>query len=146
MPSPDSGTLSTIASVIAAFGAAMLFFRVQREISMSERGEINWIPVADWLLVVATIVSLLLVIVPLTICDPGTTFFKVVPAASCAGSAILLAGYPFAVLAHYRFILRGKRAGARTNPEPPEAWIVAVTAVAAIGTFAWAIAARIWII
>ena len=55
--SPDSGTLAGVASVIAAFGAAMLFFRVQREITMREQDERNWIPWADWLLVVATLVS-----------------------------------------------------------------------------------------
>jgi hypothetical protein len=62
----DASSLATTASIIAAFGIAMLFFRIQRELGMAERGEINWIPWADWLLVGATAVSLLLVILPLS--------------------------------------------------------------------------------
>jgi hypothetical protein len=40
----DAATLATIASVISAFGAAMLFFRIQRELSMKEQGEQIWLP------------------------------------------------------------------------------------------------------
>lgn len=134
---PDSGTLASVASVIAAFGAAMLFFRVQREISMRDHGERNWIPWADWLLVVATVISLLLVILPLVALDPTNRVFKAVPAAACGATAILVAGYPFAILAHYRFILAADRRGARSNPEPPERWLVGATAVLALAVFCW---------
>jgi hypothetical protein len=41
----DPGTLSTIASIISAFGAAMLFFRIQRELQMRKSGERVWLPV-----------------------------------------------------------------------------------------------------
>ena len=37
----------------------MLFFRIQRELDMKKQGERIWLPVADWLLVAATVVSLL---------------------------------------------------------------------------------------
>ena len=49
-----------MASTIAIFGSAMLVFRVQREMEMAGKGERNWIPWADWLLLGATITSLLL--------------------------------------------------------------------------------------
>lgn len=138
LPPPDSGTLSSVASVISAFGAAMLFFRVQREITTHEQSEPTWIPWADWLLVVATLFSLLLVIIPLLILDPNGFAFKTLPSAACGGAAVLVAGYPFAILAHYRFIFPGNRTGRRLNPEPPERWIVVTTGLVAFGVFSWA--------
>jgi hypothetical protein len=142
-PPPDSGTLVTIASVIAAFGAAMLFFRVQREILMKTKGERNWIPWADRLLVAATLLCLLFVILPLVALDPNTTIYKAVPSAVSAASAILVAGYPFAILAHYRFILAGSRTRKRDNPEPSEKIVVLLTALAAIGVLVWLVCIRI---
>lgn len=48
----DASSLATIASIISTFGVAMLLFRIQRELTMHEVGEINWIPWAgdscDW--------------------------------------------------------------------------------------------------
>jgi len=64
-PEIDRGTLATIASIISAFGVPMLYFRIERELRMRKKEEIVWLPAADWLLVGATLVSLLLVIVPL---------------------------------------------------------------------------------
>ena len=51
----DSGTLANVASVIGAFGAAMLFFRIQRELQMRKAGERVWLPLADWLIFAATL-------------------------------------------------------------------------------------------
>ena len=121
----------------------MLLFRVQREIAMHEQSELTWIPWADWLLVVATLFSLLLVIIPLVVLDPNGSAFKILPSAACAGAAMLVAGYPFAILAHYRFILPGDRTGPRVNPEPPERWIVVITGLVSFGVFSWAIWLRL---
>lgn len=144
LPVPDSGTLANIASVIAAFGVAMLFFRVQREITMRNLNEPNWIPWADWLLIIATLLSLLLVILPLVAADPTSNLYKAVPSAACATSAILIAGYPFAILAHYRLIF-GKKLGdaQRCNPELSELVIVFITSLLAVGAFVWTLCARI---
>ena len=54
----EAGDLLTVASILAGFGCAMLFFRVQRELAMHDRNEIIWLPWADWLLIVATMLSL----------------------------------------------------------------------------------------
>jgi amino acid transporter len=118
----DAATLATIASVISAFGAAMLFFRIQRELSMKEQGEQIWLPRADWLLVVATLLCLLLVIVPLVL------FSNIrLPAAAAGSAAIMVAGYVLAILAHYRIFFGRQwlfwgnlRPGPRDNPEPAE--------------------------
>src|SRR5262249_31528064 len=143
LPPPDSGILANVASVIAAFGAAMLSFRVQREIAMHEQDELTWIPWADWLLVLATLFSLLLVIIPLVVLDPNSAAFKMLPSAACASAAVLVAGYPFAILAHYRFIFPGDRTGPRVNPEPPERGIVVMTGVVSLGAFSWTIWLRL---
>ena len=134
----DPGTLSTIASIISAFGAAMLFFRIQRELAMGEKGEIIWLPVADWLIVAATLISLLFVIVPLVL-DA-----KRLPAAAAGSAAILVAGYVLAILAHYRILFThewlfwGKRRrGQFHNPEPSELIISLAAAVSALVFFVY---------
>ena len=128
---PDVGMLSTIASIISAFGIAMLVFRIQRELEMHKAREINWIPNCDWLLVSATEISLLLVLLPLLVV-PRTSRWIALPTAACASASVLVAGYIPAILAHYRLIFSGKRFGPRTNPEPSERLIVLATVAAAV--------------
>jgi hypothetical protein len=129
----DAGSLATVGSIISAFGAAMLFFRIHRELHMVERGEVVWLPVSDWLLVVATTASLLLVILPLLLSNDTR-----IPTAVASAAVVLVAGYNFSILAHYRilfgrlyFVLGKKRTGPRTNPEPGELLFASVTVVVA---------------
>jgi hypothetical protein len=121
---PDAATLAAIASVITAFSVAMLIFRVQRELDMGAAGEARWIPWSDWLLLLASTLSLVGVLLPLVAADPLGKVRQLVPGAACAAAVVVVAWYPFAVLAHYRLILRGSRQGPRENPEPAERWIV----------------------
>jgi len=127
----DAGAISTIAGIISTFGVAVLVFRIQRELQMQEAGELNWIPWSDWLSVAATLVSLLLVLLPLLAVNRTSKLAPLPPAASAA-ACILVAGYLPGILAHYRFILGGKRSGPRINPEPAERVIVRLTATIAI--------------
>jgi hypothetical protein len=132
----DAGTLATIASIIAAYGSSTLFFRVAREIEMHNQREINWIPCADRMMVGATILSLVLVILPLLLPPPNFWRFSSVPKAAYAAAVTLAAGYPFAILAHYRFLFSKKSAiECRVNPEPAERWLVLVTVLLAFATF-----------
>jgi len=120
----DPGTLANIASVIAAFGAAMLFFRIQRELEMGGEGEIVWLPWADRLLVAATLLCLVGVILPITFNVKIT-----IPATFAAMSATLVGGYIFGIMAHYRILFGRGRSGPRTNPEPGERRVVYLTVV-----------------
>jgi hypothetical protein len=136
---PDPGTLATVASIISAFGAAMLFFRIQREINMKEKGERVWLPMADWLLVAATLFCLLLVIIPL-VSFGGLRL----PTAAAGTAAILVAGYVLAIMAHYRivfdraFLIWGaKRIGPRDNPEPSELILACFAGACAALFFLW---------
>lgn len=138
---PDAATLATIGSVIAAFGAAMLFFRIQRELHMDVQGERIWIPWSDRLLIVATLACLLLVLVPITL-----SVGLLLPTVATAASSVMVAGYILAILAHYRiilgrrFILWGdRRTGPRSNPEPGELLVIAVTVLVALATAAFVI-------
>lgn len=137
-PWPDSGTLASVASIIAAFGVAMLFFRIQRELQMQEAKELNWIPWADWLLLGASLCSLLLVILPLLVAKPQSWAYLYLPAPACAAAVILLAFYPLAILAHYQFILAFGRSLPRLNPEPAERWITLVAVLVAAAVAWWA--------
>lgn len=132
----ENGALATIASIVAAFGAAMLSFRIQRELEVRQQGERNWIPWADRLLVGATLTCLWLVIVPLVATTHSSPPVAALERAACAASAIMLSGYVFALLAHYRLIWGGSQSGPRRNPEPAERTAVWVTLVAAAGVFA----------
>ncbi len=129
----DPETLSTVASIISGFGIAMLFFRIQRELLMGKKGEPIWIPYSDWLLIIATVISLLLVILPLILLSFLPSFLSALPSAACVTATIMVTGYIFGILAHYRLILAGSRSGPRDNPEPSEKIIVRMTvALAAI--------------
>ncbi|WP_155401825.1 hypothetical protein [Chromobacterium violaceum] len=139
---PDTGTLSTIASIIAAFGVAMLFFRIQRELQMQKRGELNWIPWADWLLLFASLLALLFVLLPLVAAHQTSWAYRFMPPSACAASIVLLAGYPIAILAHYQFIFAFGRTLPRVNPEPSEAAVVVSAVVIAIGVAYWAYVLR----
>jgi hypothetical protein len=132
----DAGTLANIASVIGAFGAAMLYFRIQRELSIEKEGEPIWLPWADRLLIAATIISLIFVILPLT------SFASLrLPSAAGGAAAILVAGYPPAIMAHYRIWFGRDRKGTYKNPEPAERVWVWLTSTAALLFFVWRILA-----
>lgn len=131
---PDTGTLTTIASVIMAFAAAMLFFRLQREHSMAERGERNWIPWSDRLLFGAGGISLVFVILPIVIFPPIWAVNRVLPPAGSAASVVLVLGYVPGIFAHYRYFfgIGEFRQTPRNNPEPPEGLIVIATCAVAL--------------
>jgi hypothetical protein len=144
--SVDAATLTTVASIIAAFGIAMLFFRIQRELylveqwmkertssSQSEQSvdkPIIWLAFADWLLVGATLICLLLVILPITF-----SLGLRLPAAASAAAIIMVAGYVFAILGHYRIVFGQNRSGGRSNPEPWELFFVTLVLVVALAAF-----------
>jgi hypothetical protein len=123
----DSVTLSTVASVISGVGVAILFFRIQQELMTRKENEPVSIPRADWLLIGATLVSLLLVIVPLISLKSGSPLRTKLPPAACSVSAVLVAGYILSILAHYRLFFGGKRSGPIENPGLAEQVLVWVT-------------------
>jgi hypothetical protein len=108
----NSSDLITVASIIAGFGVTVMMFRLQRELQISDenwkqRGEGSqaatvptWIPPADYLVIVAIIVSLLGGVLPLLISRDAIRLSST----ACAAATILLAGYVPSILAHYRFI------------------------------------------
>jgi len=162
----DQATLATIAGLIGAVGAAVLVLRVQRETDQEARAidakndlinqlisegmspeqaektadqeipVIIWLPVADWLILAATVISLLAVILPLV----HYPEIKPWSLAASGSAAILTAGYIFAILAHYRIIFKRewivfgeKRKGPRGQFEPPEVITsIAVVAIASL--------------
>jgi steroid 5-alpha reductase family enzyme len=133
----DVGTLGTIASIIAGFGGAMLLFRLQRELQMQQEAEVPWIPWADRLLIFATLIALLLVLLPLVATTNRPSVMAHLPAAGCTAALILMAGYILAILAHYQLFLGAGRRGPRGNPEPAERVVVLATGLVALLAFLW---------
>ena len=104
--------LVTAASIIAGFGSAVIAFRLERELDIEEknvdrpshRKERHWIPVSDWLVVIASVGALCFVVAPLVaIPSPSDTTIRLASAV-CSATAIMLAGYIPSILAHYHFI------------------------------------------
>lgn len=117
---PEVSDLITVASIVAGFGVAMIFFRIRRELEMGSAGERVWIPWADWLIVIATLSSLLLVLLPMLVFERHNKLAVALSTSVCAGCIVLVAGYVFTILAHYRLLFGRDRIGPRDNPEPAE--------------------------
>ena len=134
---PEPGTLATVASIISGFGVVMLFFRIQRELQIHEKDELIGIriPKADWLLIGATLISLLFVILPIISFSPQSMLVIKISTAACSSSSILVAGYILSILAHYRLLFGHGRVGPRENPEPAEKVLVSLTVALAMLLF-----------
>ncbi len=132
---PDPGILSTFASIISGLGVAMLFFRIQRELQMTQQNEDIRIPRADWLLIAAALTSLILVILPIVALGPESRLGMKVSIAACSASSTLVAGFIFSILAHYRLLFGRNRLGPRENPEPAEKLLVRLTIIVSIFLF-----------
>jgi len=130
----DNSTLAQIASIIAGFGATMLYFRIQRELEMREKGEQDWMPWADSVLMSATIIALTGGVLPVLLNLFSPAFATTLARASCAAATLLLTGYIPSILAHYRLLFGQNRAGPRDNPEPAEKTLVVFTVLAAVAT------------
>ena len=127
----------SVASILSGFGVAVLMFRIQRELHVREKSpnSPNWLAWADYLVLSAILLSLLLVVFPLMAFGQTGGRVLALAAGSCAAAAILLAAYPFAILDHYRIELGAKRQGDRHKGEPIEKAIVIVAGVFAAGVF-----------
>ena len=122
---------TTAASLIGAFGASTLSFRIQRELGARGDGDITWIPWADGLMFVATVASF--AVVALLLAGQREPCVNRWSAGTLAASAVLAASYPPAILAHYRLLGGKGRQGPRANPEPLERWITIVAGFLAVG-------------
>ena len=135
----------TVACILSGFGIAVLMFRIQRELHMQERhpDSPNWLAWADYLVIGSIALSLLLVVLPLVaLPSPGKQALAFA-AASCAAATILLAGYPPAILDHYRIEIGANRKGDRNKGEPIEKVLVLLTAFIAVAVFAGVVAWRL---
>ncbi|MFC6673174.1 hypothetical protein [Marinobacterium aestuariivivens] len=119
----ELGNLSTIAGIIAAFGIAMLYFRIQRELQMDSSDEPIWIPYAERLLIGATLLCLVLVLLPVASQLPLSGSLGRLPFAAATAALILVIGYVPAIFAHYRLLPGTRREGLYENPEPAESVI-----------------------
>lgn len=133
----------TVASILSGFGISVFMFRIQRELRVRDEHPEwpNWLAWADYLILAAILLSLLLVVLPLTaIAEPGRLIYSVA-AGSCAAASLLVAAYPFAILDHYRIEIgtwrtrEGEHPQERHKGEPVERLIVVTAAVLAAVAF-----------
>ena len=89
----------------------------------------TWIPLSDWLVIVAIIICLALVVAPLVSPNSASEAAVHRAASACSAAAIMIAGYVPSILAHYNFIYwLHKR---RRNPTILELLFVGITVVIA---------------
>jgi hypothetical protein len=133
-----------VASILAGFGITVLMFRIQRELYVRERypGWPNWLAWADYLIFGAILLSLALVVLPLSILGDSKPVLAVA-AGSSGAAAVLIAAYPFAILDHYRIEIGAQRAGGRQKGEPIEKVIVICAIAAAAAVLGGTIASRL---
>ena len=141
MPTPQP--YLTVASILSGFGISVFMFRIQRELRVRDANprSPNWLAWADYLILSAIVLSLLLVVLPLmAIAEPGRLVFSIA-AGSCAAAALLVTAYPFAILDHYRIEIgtwrtrEGERPQERHKSEPIERMIVLGAAILAAIAF-----------
>jgi hypothetical protein len=141
------GTLVTAASNISGFGVVVIAFRLERELKIEEQNQDkpeqnktrHWIPIADWLVIAAILMSFTFVVVPLVSSDLPSERTMRFASGVCSATAVMVAGYIPAILAHYNFIYGLKES--RTNPTLWEAIFVFLTLGSAGAAFWYAFAA-----
>jgi hypothetical protein len=133
----------TVASILSGFCISVFMFRIQRELGVRDRHPEwqNWLAWADYLIIAAFVLSLLLVVIPLVVDPEPSRFVFSIAAASCAAASLLLLAFPFAILDHYRIEIgtwrtaRGENPQERHKGEPIERVIVLAAAVIATLVF-----------
>jgi len=135
----------TVASILSGFGISVLMFRIQRELHMRERhpDSPNWLAWADYLVIGSVTLSLLFVVLPLVAFPAPGKNALALAAGSCAAATILLAGYPPAILDHYRIEIGANRKGEGNKGEPIEKALVLLAAFIAVAVFAGVVAWRL---
>lgn len=136
----DDATLAAIGAGIMGFGIVAFVFRVQRELDGRERNRTrlamrkaravppgdaergkdesaNWLPWADGLLIGGVTAAILLILFPIALAGSVSSLWgEQLPAAACSGSAIALAGYIPALVAHYTYDFRDSPMWLRKSP------------------------------
>jgi len=129
----EKTALIPVAAMVFTFGAAVLVFRLRREVEMGDKGERIWVAFSDWLVIIAMGVAALFVILPLLAEDSASS--GRLPKAAAALCVVLALGWVPSILAHYRLILGFSRTGPRRNPEPTEALLVFLSALVGVAMF-----------
>jgi len=137
----------TVASILTGFCISVFMFRIQRELRVRDEHPEwpNWLAWADYLVISAMLLSVLLVVLPLMAFPQPSRLVYSIAAASCGAAAILLLGYPFAILDHYQIEIgtrsrRAKKPPPRRKGEPLERVIV----VSAMTVAALVFATTVW--
>jgi len=103
-------------------------WRLSREISMAERGEVTWLPLAEVLNLAALVVAVLGVfLLPIA----GYASLRV-PRVFLGVSLILFAGHAFALAGHYELFTRERPRGPRSWLPRQELVIVGLTVIAVV--------------
>jgi hypothetical protein len=82
--------LTTIGSITVGFGANLLLFRIGRELTMQTKQERAWLPWCDKLPPGSTLVSALLVLLPILLFHDSATLSERIPTGFSAAFLICL--------------------------------------------------------
>ena len=101
----DISALWQAAAFLLGLQAASFSWRIQQEAAVADRGDITWLPPADYLNLIAMLVAVGGVFVAPALGLVDDRFAKM----AFGLNALLFVGYSFALAAHYELFTRGKR-------------------------------------
>ena len=129
----DISELWQAAAILLGLQATSFNWRIQQEAAVADRGDIKWLPPADWINLIA-----MMLCVALVFALPAIGLVDVKFARMAFGLiAILVVGHSFALAGHYELFTQGKRTY-RYFP-PQEKWAVFLIAIVACAYIAfWA--------
>jgi hypothetical protein len=127
------GDLIAVAAIIFGFGITVFTFRIQREVTVGDKGWPKWLPLADRLIVVSVGLVFCFAVIPLLAFELSRSTVGLASAA-CIAALVLQVGYVPAIMAHYRIEIGKNRTGPREKGEPAERLFVWIsTLIAALG-------------
>jgi hypothetical protein len=133
----SSGDLIAVAAIIFGFGITVFMFRIQREVSVQEKGWPSWLAWSDYLVISSVLLVACAAVIPLMAMAPAGGRTEAWASAACVAALLLQIGYIPAILAHYRIEIGTKRTGKRAKGEPAERWIFGVSFLVATVAFVW---------
>jgi hypothetical protein len=122
-----AGNIWQAAAVLLGFQLAAFTWRLQRELTMESEGETVWVPLADWLNLVAFVVVAGGVFLLPVLGDSNRTL----PRNAFGLGVVILAFYPFALLGHYK-LFRPREPFVKRPVCPWEEGIVLIGAALAV--------------
>lgn len=121
------------AGILLGLQAASFSWRIQQEVAVADKDDITWLPPADYVNLLAMLVSLLGVFLLPAVGLVDQRFAQM----AFGLVALLFVGHAFALAAHYELYSRGRKRSMRYFPPQEKVACLAVFTLATTYVFFW---------